>query len=173
MSTVLTPVLTPVLTTALAIALAGLTGLAAPAAAGGCESSCEVGSQGHVAPLSDAEFGMWLASYAADRPSAPDLALETLLFHGDRTRAQLDRLGYGPLSPAHRTALDRELARDRVVVEMRLVDESGALRAVLSPTEIPLVEKQHLLLERTGSLGQLVSGGKVKRVGLDHFWTRW
>jgi len=150
-----------------------LLALSGPAVAGGCESSCEVGSQGHTAALTDAEFTMWLGSYAADAPEAPELALETLLFHGERTRAQLDRLGYGSLDDAHRSTLDRELSRDRVVVEMRLIDDDGVTRAILPATEIPLVEKQHLLFEDTGSLGQLVTGGKVKRVGLDHFWTRW
>ncbi len=144
--------------------------LAAPAPAAGCDSGCEPGAS-HA--LSDEDFGLWLRSYAQDPPEAPDLALETLLFYGQHTREQLDRLGYGPLDAAHRATLDRELARDAVVVEMRLVDEGGAVRALLPPREIPLVEKQHLALEGSDSLGPIIAGGKVKRVGLAHLWTRW
>lgn len=144
--------------------------LAAPAPAAGCGAGCEPGAA-HA--LSDEDFSLWLRSYAQDPPAAPDLALETLLFYGPSTREQLDRLGYGPLDEAHRAVLDRELARDTVVVEMRLIDEDGALRALLPPREIPLVEKQHLTLEDSGSLGPIIAGGKVKRVGLAHLWTRW
>lgn len=154
----------------MSLMLLGLLALGAPAAAAGCDTSCE---SAHAHDLSDEDFALWLASYAADAPEEPGLALETLLFHGRHTREQLDRLGYGPLDEAHRAVLDRELARDAVVVEMRLLDEDGAVRALLPATEIPLVEKQHLALEGTGSLGQLITGGKVKRVGLAHLWTRW
>jgi hypothetical protein len=55
---------------------------------------------------------------------------------------------------------------------MRLVDGQGVERGTLSAL-VPLVEKQHLVFAGTGSLGHLETGGKVKRVGLDHLWSRW
>ncbi len=158
MSALLTPLLVTLLT------------LSAPAAAAGCSDACAPGD--HV-ELSEGAFRAWLTSYAADPPEAPGLALETLLFHGAVTREMLDIHGYGALSAAHRDVLDRELARDQVRMEMRLIDEYGELRGHMGPREFPLIEKQHFYFSDTGSLGDFLTGGKVKRVGLAHLWTRW
>ena len=85
----------------------------------------------------------------------------------------LDTYGYGALDGTHRAVLDRELARDTVVVEMRLIDDTGKTRGWLDPEAVPLTEKQHLAFSGTGTLGALITGGRVQRVGLSHLWARW
>ena len=40
-------------------------------------------------------------------------------------------------------------------------------------SSFPLKEKRHLSFDGPGSLGWLETGGKIKRVGLAHLWSRW
>jgi hypothetical protein len=96
-----------------------------------------------------------------------------LLYHGAETRAWLLALGVGPLDQPHHAYLLSELNRDSVKIEMKLVDDNGHERGRLTASNVGLAEKQHLSFQGTGSLGQLETGGKVKRVGLGHLWSRW
>ena len=143
----------------------------ASAIAGGCTSdSCEVGAEHGIGLV---EFDRLIAAWATEEVGAPTLALETLLFHGDRSRALLATVGPAQLDDAHRAFLERELDRTQVTVDMRLVDATGAVRGTAGGEDIPLVEGRRLAFEGTGELGFLVTGGKVKRVGLGHLWSRW
>lgn len=139
---------------------------------GGCASSCALDAAPAPA-MTRADFEGLLATWATEPVGEPTLALETLLFHGPETLAWRDHLGDGPLDRAHTDFLDAELARDRVHVEMQVLDEHGDTRGTLVASNIPLAEKQHLTFSGTGSLGHLETGGKVKRVGLGHLWSRW
>lgn len=103
----------------------------------------------------------------------PTIELETLLFYLADTRAFIEAQGTPGLDQAHADFLKAELARDTVSMEMRLLDEAGQVRGFLSAPSFPLWEKQHLTFTGTGSLGHLETGGKAKRVGLAHLWTRW
>jgi hypothetical protein len=105
--------------------------------------------------------------------AAPTLSLETLLYYAESTAHFLDGLEGLRLSTERRVYLMEELARDQVSIEMRVVDDEGRIRGSLKAEGVPFGEKQHLRFEGTGSLGHLESGGRVRRVGLAHLWTRW
>ncbi|MED5369641.1 MAG: hypothetical protein VX899_01380 [Myxococcota bacterium] len=99
--------------------------------------------------------------------------IETLLFYLHDTRDFVAEHGTPGLDQEHARFLHQELGRDRVTMEMRLLAEDGSVRTWLPATEFPLWEKQHLSFKGTTSLGHLETGGKAKRVGLAHLWTRW
>ncbi len=103
----------------------------------------------------------------------PTIELETLLFYLHDTQAYIAEHGTPGLDDAHAAFLKAELARDTVSMQMRLLDEAGNTRGFLDAPSFPLWEKQHLTFTGTGSLGHLETGGKAKRVGLAHLWTRW
>jgi hypothetical protein len=75
------------------------------------------------------------------------------------------------LTPAHQAFLTRQLARNQATVEMRLIDDTGKIHAILAPQQIALSEKQHLVFQ--SELGHLLTAGQVRRVGLNHLWSRW
>lgn len=138
-----------------------------------CAGSCALpGNHGEADTLSESAFLGWLTQWAEEPVGEPTLALETLLFHGPRSEELLEKHGHR-LDSAHRTFLEQELSRHTVRMSMRLVDENGEVRGILETGNFPLKEKQHLVFEGTGSLGWLETGGKVKRVGLGHLWSRW
>ncbi len=103
----------------------------------------------------------------------PTIELETLLFYLADTRAFIAEKGTPGLDEAHAAYLQAELARDTVSMEMRLINDEGEVTGFLSAPSFPLWEKQHLTFTGTGTLGHLETGGKAKRVGLAHLWTRW
>lgn len=138
-----------------------------------CAGSCSLpGGYTDTDQLSESAFLGWLMQWAEEPVGAPTLALETLLFHGHRSEELLAVHGHR-LDAEHLDFLTRELSRHTVRMEMRLVDEHGAIRGTLDSGMFPLKEKQHIAFADTGSLGWLETGGKVKRVGLEHVWSRW
>ena len=138
-----------------------------------CAGSCSLpGNHGSTDELSESAFLGWLTQWAEEPVGEPTLALETLLFHGPRSVELLSKHGER-LDEEHRAFLTEELSRNTVRMEMRLVDEHGTVRGTLDSGGFPLKEKQHLVFADTGSLGWLETGGKIKRVGLGHLWSRW
>ena len=145
---------------------------ATPSSAESCSSTgCSLGDA-RGPELSEADFIALLDAWAAEPLGESTLALDTLLFDAARSSALLELHGER-LPEARRAWLEAELARDEVVIEMRLVDERGRERGALASAAFPLREKQHLVFQDTGTLGWLETGGKVKRVGLGHLWSRW
>ena len=144
----------------------------APPPSGGCASSCALDAA-PAPPMTRELVENLLATWSEEPLGASTLALETLLFHRPETQAWLHTLDGGPLDEEHRRYLQHQLSRDTVHVEMRVVDAQGRERGTLVASSVGLAEKQHLVFEGTGSLGHLETGGKVKRVGLGHLWSRW
>lgn len=137
--------------------------------AGGCETAPPMVND----DLSQEEFLRLRDAVAQEPVGLASLSLETLLFHGEATAAYLDFLGPGPLRADQVDFLRQELRRTHVQVSFRVVDEEGFVHASLSPTEVPLGKKQHVHLHTEGALGDLEAGGTVRRVGLNHVWSRW
>ena len=138
-----------------------------------CRTSCSLGDATDDVHLTNDEVAFWMAEWNTQPIGESTEALDTLLFYFDDTQAALATLETIPLDAEHEAFLRQELARDEVVVEMRLLDDAGAERGHMGPVVVPLKEKQHLVFEGTGSLKHLETGGKVKRVGLGHLWSRW
>ena len=98
-------------------------------------------------------------------------ALETLLYYGRQSRDLLSREGFGPLGPRQGDFLWAELARTHARISLRIVDESGQVRSKMHKTIVPL-DRRHEFEMESHNLQPLITSGTVKRVGLDHLWTR-
>jgi hypothetical protein len=135
-----------------------------------CASGCAA-SRHPTEQLTRDRLEQLLAEYAVESTADPGDALETLLYYGRQVTTLLDQYGTGPLDPRHVALLRRELALGHVEIELRLVDESGVVRASLPPTSVPLDRRHEFTLE-PHNLQPLIASGTVKRVGRDHLWTR-
>ena len=142
-----------------------------PGSGGGCSETCSLSDapEGQI----EAEFRESLVAWLGQPMADASLPLETLLYYGESTRHFLSSLSDLGLSNARQAFLQAELDRDQVYMEMRVVDDEGQVRGTLKASGIPFGEKQHLRFEGTGSLGHLETGGRVRRVGLAHLWSRW
>lgn len=141
--------------------------LAAP-----CQSTCSSPAPGAQIPLDPSSVEALLDEVSQAPVGAITEAVEALLFHGEQARSWLDQRGDGPLDDAHAAWLRRELARRSATISFRLLDDDGTVRGAATAS-VPLGRKQHVALQRTGSLGDIDVAGRVHRVGLHHLWTRW
>ncbi|RMG08010.1 MAG: hypothetical protein D6731_22605 [Planctomycetota bacterium] len=138
-----------------------------------CVGSCATASDG-PAPLGAERVRALLAAFAREEPRGAGPAGEALLFHHAAVRAFLAQGGAGPLDAERAAFLRRELARDHAWIEVRVVDAEGTERLRMRPRRVPLDEKQHLHAgpDERVRLPSLEVSGTVRRVGLDHLWTR-
>ena len=142
-----------------------------PGRGGGCSETCSLsdGPKGQA----EADFRKTVEAWKVEPMASASLPLETLLFYGGTTRDYLNGLEGLSLSTERRAFLLTELERDQVAIEMRVVDDQGRIRGTMQASDVPFGEKQHLRFKGTGTLGHLETGGRVKRVGLAHLWSRW
>jgi hypothetical protein len=153
------------------LAVALLASTPAIAGGGGCAETCSLSDAAES--QSEIDFRQSLSAWMKQDMATESLPLDTLLYYRESTALFLSTLDNLMIDPERRVFLMQELARTEVTVEMRIVDDTGAVRGSLVATDIPFREKQHLRFEATGSLGHLESGGRVRRVGLSHLWSRW
>jgi hypothetical protein len=135
---------------------------------GGCATSCALKEKS----ITQEDWLISLDTWAQQEIGISTPELDTLLFYAKDSLSWLPVFGT-ELDDMHYSFLEHELRRDLVDIEMRLVDEFGNIRGVLDSEAFPLKEKQHLAFVQTKSLGWLETGGKIKRVGLAHLWSRW
>ena len=135
---------------------------------GGCATSCALEEKS----IDQDEWLMALDTWSKQEVGVSTKALDTLLFYANDTKNWLPVFG-SDLDDEHYFFLFAEIQRNLVDIEMRVVDENGAVRGLLESNPFHLKKKQHIAFSSTGSLGWLETGGKVKRVGLSHLWSRW
>jgi hypothetical protein len=99
-------------------------------------------------------------------------ALEELLFFGAQTEFYLGGLPVSALDAPRLAFLSRELSRKQVVLEFRILDESGIARAFLPPTVVNLDKRYVFDPLNTQDFQPPEASGTVKRVGLNHIWQR-
>ena len=136
--------------------------------AGGCATSCALDAKA----ITQEEWYSHLIAWGKQEIGVSTQELDTLLFYAKQSKEWLETFG-SDLDDAHYQFLVHELSRNQVDIEMRLVDEFDQTRGILDSRSFYLKEKQHLAFRNTQSLGALETGGKVKRVGLAHLWSRW
>lgn len=135
-----------------------------------CASGCAA-SRHPTEELTRGHFRRLLAEYSVESIEEPGEALETLLYFGRQAAAWLERDGAVPLDPVRANLLRYELKHDYAEVSIRLVDETGDVRASLPRTRVPL-DRRHEFNLQPRNLQPLIASGTVKRVGRDHLWTR-
>ena len=137
-----------------------------------CSTSCSFSTHHQPEPISEQEWLQTLKQWSTEPVGEATPSLELILFHSSQSQYFL--LQHGELlDEEHLYFLQTELSRDQLRIEMRLVDEEGSLRGYVESGSFPQEEKQHLAFANTGSLGWLETAGRVRRVGLDHWWSRW
>ena len=135
-----------------------------------CASGCAA-SRHPTAPLSADAFRQLLLDYQQIAPTGDNEALEKILFHGRQSRNHWKIQRAASIDPLWRMVLDEELQKTHVLISLRILDESGRVRSGMSHIRVPLDRRHVFEMEREG-LQPLVTSGTVKRVGLDHLWTR-
>lgn len=130
----------------------------------------------HDAPpeLDAARYQALVKAFASEPMAAGSEALEEILFHHVAARALVARLGTDPLDPERAAFLRRELGQERAWIDMRVVDADGVERIRLRPNHVLMDHKQHLFPAAADlvRMQELEVSGTVRRVGLDHLWTR-
>ncbi|MEM7474191.1 MAG: hypothetical protein AAF483_04305 [Planctomycetota bacterium] len=133
-----------------------------------CASGCAVSR--HPTPeFKEAHFHQLWEEYLRQSPSLDSQVLDELIFYGPQTKKFLKTIP-GEKS-SHRAFLQQELAKDQLVLEIRVVDEFGVSRLALPPTTVPQHVRQEFVMNTQGIQPALTSG-TLKRVGLRHIWQR-
>ena len=135
-----------------------------------CASGCAA-SNHPTEELTEANFKKLLVELEYEPMDRTNNALEALLFYGPQTKAMLVEHGYGALDSKRAKFLWDELAVTHARISIRVVDQFGEVRTWIQPTRVPF-DRRHVFKMETEKLQPLVTSGTVKRVGLDHLWTR-
>ncbi len=134
-----------------------------------CASGCAA-SRHPTPPLSRNRFRELVAAFGQEEASSDSVSLDELIFYGPQTLGLLEN-GQVHLSKGHVARLQRELAIEEMLVELRVVDERGVVRVSLPPTRVP----QHIRQEFAMSVADFqptITSGTIKRVGVKHAWQR-
>ncbi len=136
-----------------------------------CHSGCAA-SHHPTSALADDEFLRLIGECARGPLDESNFALESLLYYGAQSRERLSRLKTKWLPAEHRTFLDTQLRFTHVAISLRVIDLEGTCRASVGNVRVPL-DRRHVIKLQSDQLESLVASGTVKRVGLNHLWTRW
>lgn len=136
-----------------------------------CATGCALAATG-AKELSEGEFLSLLSDLSSEGWSTDNSALETLLFHGPRSRALLDSLGRGPLDQETAERLEAELALTHALLVVRLVEDDGTVRVQVQPRRLLLGERTHMLADLALGVQTPEITGTIVRVGLKHLWVR-
>jgi hypothetical protein len=135
-----------------------------------CASGCALSR--HPTPTLEKAHFLKLLRDFADQPMSEDSpALEELLYFGPQTERMLKEQD-NALDSERRRFLVKELAKELVRVEFRIVDESGKVRVSLPPTTVPFDRRFVFEPLLTDEFQPPEASGTVKRVGLNHIWQR-
>jgi hypothetical protein len=136
-----------------------------------CASGCALSR--HPTPeLTEQKFLDLMLAYSSEPMTEESPALEELLFFGVQTERFLRNSDEIALDPERLAFLQKELSRDKVVAEFRILDDTGTVRVGLPPTEVSLDRRYVFEPLNTQDFQPPEASGTVKRVGLNHVWQR-
>ncbi|MFT5301001.1 MAG: hypothetical protein ACI87E_000634 [Mariniblastus sp.] len=135
-----------------------------------CASGCAI-SRHPTANLSKETFSDLITRYGAGPLTEDNAALEELLYFSVQTRRLIETEGLDRLPVEHAVFLWDQLAITHAKISIRVKDEAGNVRTWISPTSVPF-DRRHVFKMQTNDVQPLVTSGTVKRVGLNHLWTR-
>ena len=136
-----------------------------------CASGCALSR--HPTPeLLEEKFSELITAYAKEPMSQDSPALEELLFYGIQSKGFLLDFDESKLDPQRLAFLKRELDRDEVIAEFRIIDNDGKVRVGLPPTSVNLDRRYVFEPLNTQNFQPPEASGTIKRVGLNHLWQR-
>lgn len=141
-----------------------------------CASGCAL-SRHPTNQLTEDEFSRLVDEYRKGPMSSDNSALESLLYYGPQSikfLESIDRrnvLFHDKALNPHLAFLKQQLKLTHAKISIRVIDDEESVRTWLEPTIVPL-DRRHVFEMQTDELQPLVTSGTVKRVGLNHLWTR-
>ncbi len=135
-----------------------------------CASGCAV-SRHPTSTLTKSRFERLLTSFAEGSMDDTNQSLEELVYFGPQTRKLIESAGVGELDSERARFLWDALSFTHARISIRVVDEQGEVRTWIDPTRVPF-DRRHVFQMQTNNIQPLVTSGTVKRVGLNHLWTR-
>ena len=135
-----------------------------------CASGCAL-SRHPTAELTKSHFLKLLADFPAKPMDETNQALEELLYYGPQTRRMIETNGLENVDGNSAKFLLGQLKYSHAKIAIRVVDMNGNVRTWLDSTSVPF-DRRHVFDMQTANLQPLVTSGTVKRVGLNHIWTR-
>lgn len=133
---------------------------------------CTTGCQSLEPTALDRDAYLDLIRRFSKEEALDGIAFETLLFHGDATRARLAAEGTPGLDSERAGRLKAELERSHARLSVRFVDAGGGERLTLDSALVPLGLKRHLWPRETVDLRPPEVSGTLQRVGVKHLWSR-
>jgi hypothetical protein len=135
-----------------------------------CASGCAV-SRHPTGALTKRRFEQLLKDYSRSPLDETNSALEELLFYGPQTGRMIEQFGCAGLGKEQASFLREQLEYTHAKISIRVVDQHGIIRTWLDQSLVPF-DRRHVFEMETRDLQPLVTSGTVKRVGLNHLWTR-
>ena len=135
-----------------------------------CASGCAV-SRHPTGKLTRQRFEQLLKNCCGQPLDETNWALEELLYYGPQTCQLIKQFGCGELDEKQVTFLREQLQFTHAKISIRVVDQHGVIRTWLDQSHVPF-DRRHVFEMETRDLQPLVTSGTVKRVGLNHLWTR-
>ena len=135
-----------------------------------CASGCAA-SRHPTETLTREHFERLLIEYTYEPLDQTNNALEELMYFGSQTRAMLQSFGVGQLDSRRAEFLWEQSKLNKAKVSIRVLDQAGDVRTWIEPTTVPF-DRRHVFEMQTRNVQPLVTSGTVKRVGLNHIWTR-
>lgn len=135
-----------------------------------CASGCAV-SRHPTSTLTNPRFERLLNAFADGPMEETNDSLEELVYFGPQTRKLMESVGVGDLDAERASFLWNQLTYTHARISIRVVDDQGEVRTWIAPTRVPF-DRRHVFEMKTSNVQPLVTSGTVKRVGLNHLWTR-
>jgi len=135
-----------------------------------CASGCAL-SRHPTGELTSTHFIDLVKQFADGPLDDTNSALEELIYFGPQTRRLIETEGVGDLAMERARFLWDQLTVTHAKISIRVKDETGAVRTWIDATSVPF-DRRHVFAMKTNNVQPLVTSGTVKRVGLNHVWTR-
>ena len=135
-----------------------------------CASGCAA-SRHPTKELTESHFRELMKYLPIEPLNQTNNSLEELLYFGPQTKKMIEQHGFLGAPKEYAQFLWDQLQITHAKVSIRVIDEEGEIRTWIPATKVPF-DRRHVFKMETNNLQPLVTSGTVKRVGLNHLWTR-
>jgi hypothetical protein len=139
----------------------------------GCSSgSCAFAPPPEAVDIPHEKILELMGEVAREPVGTESLALDTLLYHDGEIGEMIAKGETGALPVAWIGYLQEQIARRVALFSLRVVDESGAIRAQILEEPMTLGVKRHMEIADSNLHQDMNANGTMVRVGRDHLWYR-